>query len=109
MVSPVLLAISLSNSAGVRASARQANSNAWASAVSQSTLGFGNTLAAMAKQRVDTQNVMLGASNDAYYRNLMMNGSDSEKAAAVAKLDKLIANSTGETKKQYEIWRNMLV
>lgn len=98
----------LINSAGARASSRQANASAWSNALAQSALGFGNTISAMAKQRYDRENVMLGASNDAYYRDLMMRGTKAEKEAAKTQLKSLIARSDGETRKQYQIWYNML-
>lgn len=99
---------SLINSAGVRASTRQANASAWGNALSQSGLAFGNTISAMAKQRYDRENVLLGADNDAFYRNIMMNGTPQEKANAIARLEKILPNTTGKTREIVETWIAML-
>ena len=60
------------NAANAIAQARDASGQAWASAIGNSSLGFSNSLTAMAKRNADYQNVLVGADTDSKVSAVIM-------------------------------------
>lgn len=97
----------VTNSAGVQASAKQANATAWNSAITSSTSQFANTATSMANENAATQRALLGSTEEsraAYYAN--GNGSNSE--AANAYKDYETKFDSAKTEKEKDTWKKYM-
>lgn len=82
----------LANAAGIRANARNAIGQGWASAIAGTGQAFGNAFATDAKQRTDIEMARLSASRSGELSYLRRFGSADEINREVARLDSIINN-----------------